>query len=295
MVTILLTGLGLLLAYYMVIFGKDIYENRANLGEGNFLIAGGIGFVTDFLDTLGIGSFAPTTLLFKLFKSLKSDDLLPGTLNVSHTIPVMIEAFIFITVVKVEPLTLFSLIVAAIVGSWIGSKTVTKLPERNIQLVMGIALIVTAALMALKQLGMLEMLGEGNTALGLTGGALIIGIVGNFIFGALMTVGVGLYAPCMAMVYMLGMSPIVALPIMMGSCAGLMPVASAEFVKAGKYSRKTSLGIIVGGTIGVIVAAKFVVALNLDILTWIIVCVVLYTGVSMFLKAMKTKSVLVES
>lgn len=295
MVTILLAGLGILLAYYLVIFIKDIYTHREDLGEGNFFASAFIGFVTDFLDTLGIGSFAPTTLLFKVFKSLKSDDLLPGTLNVAHTVPVMIEAFIFITVVKVEPLTLFSLIVAAIIGSWVGSKTVTKLPERNIQLVMGVALVITSALMALKQLGMLDMLGEGNTALGLSGSALIIGIVGNFIFGALMTVGVGLYAPCMAMVYMLGMSPIVALPIMMGSCAGLMPVAGAEFIKAGKYSRKTSLGIIIGGTIGVVVAAKFVNGLDLDVLTWIIVAVVLYTGVSMFLKAIKTKQVVTES
>ena len=294
MVTILLTCLGILLMYYIVILVKDMYLHRDGLGSGNFITSAGIGFVTDFLDTLGIGSFAPTTLLFKIFKSLESDELLPGTLNVAHTIPVMIEAFIFITVVKVEPLTLFSLIFAAILGSWIGSKTVTKLPERNIQLVMGIALIVTSALMALRQLGMLDMLGEGNTALGLSGIALIVGVIGNFIFGALMTVGVGLYAPCMAMVYMLGMSPIVALPIMMGSCAGLMPVASAEFVKAGKYSRVTTLGIIVGGTIGVIVAAKFVTSLNLDVLTWIIVAVVLYTGASMIMKALNQKEVVKE-
>lgn len=289
MVAILLSVLGILLAYYLIVLGRDMYLHRADFGEGNYLTSGVIGFITDFLDTLGIGSFAPTTLLFKVFKSLKSDELLPGTLNVAHTIPVMIEAFIFITVVKVEPLTLFSLIVAAIIGSWIGSKTVTKLPEQKIQFVMGIALIVTSALMALKQLGMLDMLGEGNTAVGLSGVTLIIGIVGNFIFGALMTVGVGLYAPCMAMVYMLGMSPIVALPIMMGSCAGLMPVASAEFIKAGKYSRKTTLGIIVGGVLGVIIAAKFVTNLNLDVLTWIIVAVVLYTGVSMLVQVNKTK------
>lgn len=289
MVAILLSGLGILLAYYLIVLVKDLYAHKGNLGEGNYLTSALIGFVTDFLDTLGIGSFAPTTLLFKVFKSLKSDELLPGTLNVAHTVPVMIEAFIFITVVKVEPLTLFSLIVSAIIGSWVGSKTVTKLPEQKIQFVMGIALMVTSALMALKQLGMLDMLGEGNTAVGLSGVTLLIGIVGNFIFGALMTVGVGLYAPCMAMVYMLGMSPIVALPIMMGSCAGLMPVAGAEFIKAGKYSRKTTLGIIVGGILGVIVAAKFVTGLNLDVLTWIIVAVVLYTGVSMLVSVSKAK------
>lgn len=46
-----------------------------------------------------------------------------------------------------------------------------------------------------------------------------------------MTVGVGLYAPCMAMVYMLGMTPLAAFPIMMCSCAGLQPVASINFIR----------------------------------------------------------------
>ena len=42
-----------------------------------------IGFGTDFLDALGIGSFAPTTALFK-FRGTPADELIPGTLNVGH-------------------------------------------------------------------------------------------------------------------------------------------------------------------------------------------------------------------
>jgi uncharacterized membrane protein YfcA len=230
------------------------------------------------MDTLGIGSFAPTTMLVEMTKQLDNDRQLPGTLNVSHTVPVIIEAFIFITVVKVAPLTLFSLVIAAIAGSYIGSKTVSKLPEKKVQFYMGIALIVTAALMAMKQLGLLDLLGTGNHLTGLTGIKLIIGIVGNFILGALMTIGVGLYAPCMALVYMLGLSPLVAFPIMMASCAGLMPVAGTNFIKSGDYSRKVSLAITIGGIFGVIVATRFVTGLDMTVLTWIVIAVVLYSG-----------------
>ena len=150
------------------------------------------------------------------------------------------------------------------------------------------ALIATAVLMALRQTGMINLLGAGNTATALTGGRLLIGVVGNFIFGALMTIGVGLYAPCMAMVYMLGLNPLVAFPIMMGSCAGLMPVASINFIKSGNYARKVSLAITVCGVFGVVIAAKFVTGLNLDILTWIIIVVIIYTGVTNIRKSRKS-------
>jgi uncharacterized membrane protein YfcA len=286
MVQILLGLLGVLLVYYLFYFIRDLIAERGNWGSGNMVVSGVIGFITDAMDTLGIGSFAPTTMLLEMTKQLDNDRQLPGTLNVSHTVPVIIEAFIFITVVKVAPLTLFSLVIAAIVGSYIGSKTVSKLPEKKVQFYMGIALIVTAALMALKQLGMLDLLGTGNHLTGLTGVKLIIGIVGNFILGALMTIGVGLYAPCMALVYMLGLSPLVAFPIMMASCAGLMPVAGTNFIKSGDYSRKVSLGITIGGIIGVIIATRFVTGLNMTVLTWIVIVVVLYSGFTYIRKGM---------
>ncbi len=182
---------------------------------------------------------------------------------------------------------MFSLVIAAICGAVIGSRTVTKLPEKSVQLYMGIALLITAALMVAKQLGWLSILGSGNTALGLSGIKLIIGIVGNFIFGMLMTIGVGLYAPCMAMVYLLGLSPIIAFPVMMASCAGLMPVASKEFIVAGDYARKVSLAIAIGGLIGVIIATKFVTSLNLNVLTWIVIAVIIYTGILYIKKGRK--------
>lgn len=277
----------MLALYFATIFIQDLLAHRGNLGKGNPIIAFFIGFVTDALDTLGIGSFAPTALALDATKQLESDRQLPGTLNVSHTIPVIVEAILFTKVVKVDPITLFSLVIAAAVGSIFGSKIVSKLPEKKVQLVMGVALILTAVLMGAKQLGLLDMLGTGNTAVGLTGMKLAIGIIGNAIFGALMSAGVGLYAPCMAMVYLLGVQPLVAMPIMMTSCAALMPLASREFIKTGSYGRKVSLWITLGGIVGVILAVNFVKGLDMSVLTWIIIAVVTYTGINMFLKSRK--------
>ncbi|MGX7029897.1 sulfite exporter TauE/SafE family protein [Vagococcus zengguangii] len=291
MVVALLSILGLLTVYFLYYFIVDLIKSRGNWGHGNLLVATVVGAITDFLDTLGIGSFAPTALLFQLTKFFKNDKELPGTLNAGHTVPVVFEAFLFITAVKVEPLTLFSLIGAAVVGSFFGSKFVAKLPEKKVQLVMGVALVLTAVLMLLKQVGLLDALGTDNTATGLAGFKLVIGVVCNFVLGALMTAGVGLYAPCMAMVSLLGMNPQIAFPIMMGSCAGLMPVAGVNFIKSNTYSRKGTLGLTIGGVIGVTIAFKLVKSMDMSTLTWVIIAVVIYTGISYFLKGIKKDQV----
>ncbi len=287
MVTIILGIYIVLILLHAVNTGRDLVAHKEDLGHGNWIISGIVGFITDFLDTLGIGSFAPTAMLLDFTKQLSSDRLLPGTLNVGHGIPVLVEAFIFTQVVDVSPVTLFALVGSATVGAFIGSRLVTGLPEKKVQFWMGWALIVTAVLMFARQQGWIDILGADNTATALTGIKLVIGVVINFFLGALMTIGVGLYAPCMAMVYMLGLSPLVAFPVMMGSCAGLMPIASLNFVKQGDYARKVSLAITIGGILGVIVAAKFVTGLDLEILTYIIILVIIYTGVTYIRKSRK--------
>lgn len=290
MVTAILVLLVVLGAVYLIYLIRDLVAHRDDMGHENIWIASIIGFIANFLDALGIGSFATTTLGFKLTRFLKNDELLPGTLNVGCTIPVIVEAFLFITVVQVEAVTLVSMVIAAMIGSAIGSRTVSKLPEKKIQIVMGLALAATAILMALKQLKLLDLLGQGNEAMGLSGGLLVVAIIGNFILGALMTAGVGLYAPCMAMVYMLGLNPLVAFPIMMTSCSALMPVASLEFIKHDRYSRKGIIGIAIGGIIGVIIAVQFVKSMDLTVLTWIIIVVVMYTAISMLISGFRKQS-----
>lgn len=286
MVNIIRVVWAALASVYGYFFFKD-YKQVAAAGElDNVSVpkAGFVGFITNFFDTLGIGSFAPTVALNKFMKMGVKDRELPGLLNVADTLPVMVEAAIFTTVIKVEPLTLISMLAAAALGSYLGAGIISKMDEVKVQKVMGVALFITAVLMIFKQLNLIQ---GGGDAIGLSGVKLVIGVVGNFIFGALMSAGIGLYAPCMALVYFLGMSPKVAFPIMMGSCATLMPVGSIKFIKEGAYPRKAALIIGLSGMVGVYIAAKFVSNLPMNILTWLVIAVIFYTSASMLIAANK--------
>jgi len=287
MVQAVLGVLGAMTLWFSAVFVKDFAAHKGELEDNSWGITLGIGFIVNFFDTLGIGSFAPTTALLKFFKQTK-DRIIPGTLNVGCTVPVVLEAFIFIAVIEVEIVTLVSMLAAATAGAYLGAGVVAKFDERKVQLVMGFALLATAFLMTSGQMGWTASLGTGE-AIGLTGGKLVFAIIANFILGALMTAGVGLYAPCMALVYMLGMTPRVAFPIMMGSCAFLMPVASIKFIKEAAYDRKASMAITIAGSVGVFIAAYLVKSMPISVLTWLVIGVILYTSLTMLKSAAKNK------
>ncbi len=239
------------------------------------------GAVTNFFDTLGIGCFAPTTAIFKLFKRVP-DENIPGTLNSGHALPALTEALIFIAAVTVEPVTLVSMIVASMLGAWFGAGIVSGLPRRTVQLCMGVALLIASGLLLAKNL---HWMPGGGEAIGLSGGTLVFAVSVNFLLGALMTFGVGLYAPCLILVCLLGMSPIAAFPIMMGSCAFLMPVGAMRFIREGRYSVRAAVSLAIGGIPGVLLAAYVVKSLSTFWLLWLVVAVALYTALLMLFSA----------
>lgn len=241
----------------------------------------GVGFVTNFFDTLGIGSFAPTTSFYKL-KRMVPDRLIPGTLNVGHTLPVIAQAFIFIAIVEVDVTTLALLIGASVLGAWLGAGIVSGWPKRKVQIGMGSALLVAATLMLMTQL---DLFPAGGDALALAGWKLGVGIAGSFMLGALMTLGIGMYAPCMIMIALLGMNPKAAFPIMMGACAFLMPVGSIRFIREHAYRLRPSLGLALGGVPAVLIAAYLVGSLPLYAVRWLVVVVVVYTAIAMLRSA----------
>jgi uncharacterized membrane protein YfcA len=247
----------------------------------------GIGFFANFMDTLGVGSFAITSSIYKLF-GLVPDDLIPGTMNIGHALPTAAEAFIFIgaALIPVEFTTLISMIAAAVVGAWVGAGTVSRWPKRRIQIGLGIALFCGACLMFGSIMGWFP---GGGTALGLSGKSLIIAVFFNFLFGALQQLGIGLYAPCMILIYLMGMNQLAAFPIMMGSCAFLMPVGGIRFIKEARYSPKAAIGLAIGGIPGVLIAYYVVKSLSLVRVKWLVVFVVLYTSI-MLLRSAFTES-----
>jgi len=241
----------------------------------------GLGFVTDFLDTLGVGSFATTSSVLKLGK-LVEDEQIPGTMNVGHSLPTMLEAVLYITVIQVELVTLVAMIAASALGAWFGAGFVARWPRRTIQFALAVGLLATAAFIFLREVNVFP---AGGDALALTGVALVVGVLVNALIGSLTSLGIGNYAPCMALVSLLGMNPIAAFPIMMGSAALTLPLAAARFIPARRFDRRVALGLTIGGIPGVLVAAFIVVSLPLAAVRWLVIGVLLYTALLMWRSA----------
>jgi len=287
MTTLIWIALVVLSVFFVYVLYHDLMKHSKILENISTLKTAAIGFMVNFFDVLGIGAFAPQTALLK-FTHQTEDRLLPGTLNVANTIPVLIQALIFIQIVEVEPITLVSMLVSATAGAVLGAGVVSRLAVKKIQITMGIALLVTAFFMLAGQMNWIQ---GGGEAIALTGWKLALAVGVNFLLGAFMTVGIGLYAPCMALVYALGMSPLVAFPIMMGSCAFLMPPASAKFIKEGAYNRKAAVSMAIPGAVAVLIAALVVKSLPLDALRWVVTVVIVYTSVVMFRSALQKERV----
>lgn len=271
----------LLIVCFSIVYIKDILRANKNNEleqETSFWKMGILGFIAQFFDALGIGSFNTITAASKSFK-LTKDKTLPGTLMVSTTIAGTVIALVFVTAIEVDPITLVSMTISSSLGAFIGAGIVSKMSEKWIQLLMGTALAVVAFFIFIGQINLMPIGGE---ALGLTGWDLVIASVVLFILGALMTIGVGLFAPCMALVFAMGMSPAAAFPIMMTACAFLQPSAGFKFIKEGAYDRKASLAITTFGIVGALIACFLVKSIPLVALKWILFVVVLYTSIRMF-------------
>jgi uncharacterized membrane protein YfcA len=203
-------------------------------------------------------------------------------LNTGQAIPTVTQALIFIATVSVDLVTLVSMILAAVVGAWLGVAWVSRLSRRAIQLGMGGALLCAAMLYLAKIAHWTPGIGD---AFGLHGAQLLFAVAVNVLLGALMMLGVGLYAPCLILLSLLGMSPLAAFPIMMGSCGLLMPIGGARFVRSGRYNLSAAVGLALGGIPGVLVAAFLVKSRPLVWLSWLVIIVVVYAALQMLKSA----------
>lgn len=243
----------------------------------------GLGAVTNFFDTLGIGSFAPTTAYIKL-RELVPDSFIPATLNVGHCLPTVAQALIFINLVRVDPVLLVACIAAAVAGAVIGAPIVLRLPTRSVQLVVAVALLIASGLYAATNLGLMP---GGGDALSLAPGFAVFAVVAHFVLGALMAFGIGLYAPSLVLLSLLGLNPTAAFPIMMGACAFLMPVSGLRFMRTERIDLRVVLGMALGGIPAVLLAAFVIKSLPLQALRWGVVVVVLYSATLLLRSALR--------
>lgn len=245
-----------------------------------------IGTLANFFDTLGIGSFATTTAALRLGRFV-DDENIPGTLNVGHALPTMLEAVIFIIALGglIDIPTITSMVLAGGIGAWFGAGIVSKWPRRTIQRAMAIALIVTAGFMTMRMLMSLS-LSEGT--IGLSGMALVIGVAASLVIGSLTGLGIGNYAPTMAVTYMLGMNQKAVFPIMATAAALILPTAAIRFYRSGRFDRRAAMAFAIGGIPGVLVAVYIVKELPLDVVRWVVVGVLLYTSLTLWLSSRET-------
>jgi uncharacterized membrane protein YfcA len=269
---------GALLLINIAFYAGWIRSRKTYTGRKRpLLIEYPVGLVFAFFDTLGIGSFAPTTAVLK-FQGKIADELIPGTLNVGLNMAAGLEMAIFIKLIVIDPVLLMTTVLSAAFGAWVGAGVVNRLPRPAIQLAMGAALLIAGCVFAATNL---HLLPGGGVAYTLTGWRLVVAIGVNFVLGALMSVGIGLYAPCMILVTMLGLHPLAAFPIMMGSCGLVQPTAALQFFRSGRFGFGTSIALTIGSIPGVLIAAFVVKQLALVWLRWLVVLVVIYAAMTM--------------
>lgn len=254
-------------------------KHRINLKE-KFWTGLWIGYVTDLLDTLGIGTFATSTALFKATKLVEDDKKIPATLSTAHIIPVLIEALCFITIVEVNLTTLFVMAMASFLGAFVGTRITKNWNTRQVQRVLGILLIVAAFIMFYRLIAN-PGASISESAHGLYGIWILVGAMFNFTIGILMTMGLGNYAPELILFSMLGINPSVALPVMMLDAAVIMSASTTDFIKSGRVNWPGVLGIIIGGSFGVLTAAFFLSKLDINHFKILIVFIALFTGTSL--------------
>jgi uncharacterized membrane protein YfcA len=285
-ITVLLAALAALgITFTTVLLAKAAKrgETRPNLESI------GLGAVTNFFDTLGIGSFATTTAWIK-FRRLVPDSFIPATLNTGHALPTIVQSAIYLVIlgVHVDPVLLASCIASAVLGSLLGVPLVVRASVQLVQGVVGVALLIAAALYAMSNL---ELFPIGGTATALPPAQMAVAIGVHFLLGALMAFGIGLYAPSLILLSLLGLDPRLAFPIMASACAFLMPATGFSFVKSDRIDLRVCLGLAIGGIPATIVAALIVKEMPIVWLRWGVVVVVLYASFLLLRGAMRNPQV----
>jgi uncharacterized membrane protein YfcA len=280
MLVALLVPLGLAILFFALMLTRAAIADRAAPNLESVLL----GAVVSFFDTLGIGSFAPTTAWMK-FRKLVPDRLIPPTMLVGLTPPAMTESVIFLVLlgVRVDPVLLFGCAIAVLLGGLVGAPLVAQARVWVVQMVVAIGLILAAIAYAMTNL---HLFPGGGTAAGLPMGLTIAAIAANFGFGVLLNFGVGNYAPTLVTLSLMGMDPRLIFPIMAAGAAVMGAGACVRHIQMGRMDLKVVVGLAIGGVPAVLVAAFIVKTMPLELLRWLVIVVVLYAAAVMFRAAL---------
>ncbi|MGY3766577.1 sulfite exporter TauE/SafE family protein [Vagococcus vulneris] len=272
---------------YSIFLFKDIYTHRAELKSekpsSKWLPVSS--FVIFFLSTFGISDFAISTVVYSKLGWVDIKKL-PGTLNTQGAIPFAVMALSYVSSVNVGIKTLIVCIISQMVGAYIGPRIVVNLSEISIKRVLSIGLLVAACLIFAGQMGWIKSTGMATE---LYGWKLLTASLALFTFGMLNNIGIGSFSVTMVTVYLLGMDPLAAFPIMMGACTFSIPIGSMQFIKYGRYNRKITLSSAIFGIVGVLTAVLLVQSLATYMLKWLVIIVLLYSSYTMMTSLIRQK------
>jgi len=275
MLNLLLGMLGLAALANAVVLLRAAARQRARPG----VEATALGAVVNFLDTLGIGSMAPTMAWFK-FRKMVPDALIPQTMIAGLTLPTMGQSLIFLLLlgVDLDPVLLLGSVAALLAGGVVGVKLVSRAKAWVVQALVGVALLMAAAFYILS---ILDLMPVGGTATSLPPALTVVAILANFGFGILVNFGVGNYAPTLALLSLMGLDPRLCFPIMATGASLAGASIGIQHVRARRIDLAIVLAMVLGGIPAVLVAALVVKSLPLTMLKWLVSFVIVYTAVVM--------------
>ena len=237
-----------------------------------------IGLISNFGDTIGIGSFATIIAMRQMMGVMKDDVRLIGTMNLQAMITALVQALIFLEFIPLDLKTLLISVAMITLGGFLSSLVTVNVKTATVHRVMLIAFIVTGVLLFLSQMNLLEI---ANTSREITGTRLVIFSVFMFIAGTLPAFGVGYYSLVKASMFLFGVNPIIAFPIMASASAFQMPITSITFIRKAKFYFKSTILLAAFGTLGVFLAAPIISMVSIHTLKWILFAVVVYNVITL--------------
>ncbi len=265
--------------YFFYIFYRAFRSKESFLEERGKLAALSPGeFLIYFIGSTGISDFLMNTLMIKRFK-LTEDEKLPGTLVACCLVPCSIFAYSFIS--RGESVDMRGLIccaAAVALGSFLGSRLLSKIDGKKIKTFMTVALIFSFIALIVK---MIVTSGATGTATALVGPRLVIAVVLCFITGLINMFGIPMKPTWTALFLILGLSPISALT-MVQSVGYFGPMSGGfNILKMGKYHQKTALCAAFFGTLGALMGVTLALTISAGVLNIILLIVMALAIVSM--------------
>lgn len=242
-----------------------------------------ISFLLYFLAPFGISDYALSTAIYTKtgWVELKK---LPGTLGLQTVAPLLVMSTAFLGTIAVEPLTLIPFFLFQAIGSYVGPYLTQRISVKALRYIISFGLFISGVFVLLGQLNMLDF---SHTAMGLHGWRLLVCWIASFFLGVVKTLGIATYPLTMGLVFLLGLNPLAAYPMMTGASAIGIPIVCRQFIRLNAYDRPMAFSGQTAGLLGALAGVYCMRRVNVAFLQWVILLVIFYAALDLLLKKEK--------